>query len=572
MKTFKAETFADGNKRFSKQSTFNRIPSKATNRYVLASGYFLILLAIVVGIATRLFAVFQYVTFDVGPDPDQIRDAFAVINMWQGAFPTLGPQVSTLGRHHILPLYYYLFFPFTVLGADPVFQALPNALFSFLSIPLFICLTHQLLENVKKSTRFFLSGLGGLWYSVLFGDIFINNFQWNPSSIPFFIMVLTLLYKLQMQGRGSFFVQTLLWTFSGVILAVLVSLHSSTLFIMPIVFAITSLFFIYKVISQRRNPLLITLPILAVLSAVVTLLPYWIGEIGRSFQNTKAILKTVLRSSNESGDYFLVALYTKVSNLFLSYFTLSQQTYFWNASLFCLLASIIFLSLVSWWGIVKFRGNQYIWLMWCSIWVIYLLAAANINPMETPIHYRLPVLFTPIVVTLSSLAYLDCSSDKKKLFSAAVGLFVIYSIFINSLHDYQFMLSKYGANRLMNTSDITQIMEQLPAGSTICDPRIKRKREVNNQYNYIDTYITRKGITALADCQKDSFVIHPKRVMLMENSFLNRGNYQDTYFVRVIPKPTIDLFPTFKVVDNEVIETPHTLFLETDVAYVYRLS
>lgn len=558
----------------SSQSTLKRPVShgKLTNLYILATGYFLILLAIVVGLVTRLFAVFQYVTFDVGPDPDQIRDAFAVMNMWQGTFPTLGPQVSTLGRHHILPLYYYLFFPFTVLGADPVFQALPNALFSFLSVPLFICLIYQLLENVRKSTRFFLSGLGGLWYSVLFGDIFINNFQWNPSSIPFLIMALTLLYKLQMQGRFSFFIQALLWVFSGVVLAVLVSLHSSTLFIMPVVFVVISLFFIYKVIHKRQNPLLLALPPLAVLSAVVTLSPYWIGEIGRGFQNTKAILKTVLRSSNESGDGFLIALYTKLSNLFLSYFTLVQQVYVWNASLFSLMASIIFLSLVSWWGIVKFKGNWCIWLMWCSIWGVYLLAAANINPMETPIHYRLPVLFTPIVMTLSSLAYLDCSSNKKKLFSAAVGVFVTYSIFVNSLHDYQFMLSKYGANRLMNTSDVTQIIEQLPAGSTICDPRIKRKREVNNQYNYIDTYITRKGITALADCQAGSFVIHPKRIMLIENNFLNRGNYQDTYFVRSISKPTTDLFPTFKVVENEAIERSHIPFLETDAVYVYRLS
>ena len=96
------------------------------------TGYILILLAIIFALVTRLCAIFQYITFDIGPDPDQIRDAFAVMEIWKGNLPTLGPKVTTIGSHHILPLYYYLFFPFTMLGADPVFQALPNGLFSFL--------------------------------------------------------------------------------------------------------------------------------------------------------------------------------------------------------------------------------------------------------------------------------------------------------------------------------------------------------------------------------------------------------------------------------------------------------
>lgn len=149
-------------------------------------GYVLIVLALAVAFVTRLFAVFQYVTFDIGPDPDQIRDAFLVMGIWNGEFPLLGPPAS-IGGHHIMPLYYYLFFPFTLLGTAPVFQALPNALFSFLSVPLFIYLIYQLLEKVTPSFRLFLSGLAGFWYSLSFGDIFINNYQWNPSSIPFFL-------------------------------------------------------------------------------------------------------------------------------------------------------------------------------------------------------------------------------------------------------------------------------------------------------------------------------------------------------------------------------------------------
>ncbi|WP_234300745.1 hypothetical protein [Sphaerospermopsis aphanizomenoides] len=119
-------------------------------------------------------------SFDIGQDSDQVRDAFVVINMWKGDWPTLGSQVTTIVGYHILPLYYYLCFPFTIFGADPVFQALPNALFSFLSIPLFTYLVYLLLENVEPQVRIFFSGLAGFWYSVLYGEIFISKMQWNP--------------------------------------------------------------------------------------------------------------------------------------------------------------------------------------------------------------------------------------------------------------------------------------------------------------------------------------------------------------------------------------------------------
>ncbi|NES68800.1 MAG: hypothetical protein F6K24_28015 [Okeania sp. SIO2D1] len=62
-------------------------------------------MAITIGFVTRIFAVFQYVTFDISPDPDQIRDAFTVIKIWQGEMPKLGYS-STVGGYHILPIYY----------------------------------------------------------------------------------------------------------------------------------------------------------------------------------------------------------------------------------------------------------------------------------------------------------------------------------------------------------------------------------------------------------------------------------------------------------------------------------
>lgn len=534
------------------------------------TGYFLIFLAITLGLVTRIFAVFQYVTFDIGPDPDQIRDAFTVMNIWQGNFPTLGPK-SSIGGHHILPVYYYLFWPFTLLGANPIFQALPNALFSFLSIPLLIYLTYQLLENCKTPVRFFLSGLAGFWYSLLFGDIFISNFQWNPSSIPFFLLVFTWLYKLQMEGKFSWIVQAILWICYGLILSILISLHSSTLVIMPIVFTFSSLIFIFRAIRNRRKAL-VFLPALSALSTIFFLLPYWIGEVNRNFGNTKEIFKTIVKAGSKSKNADLLSnLWGKLWSLFLNYIQLAEQAYFWNSSLFSLIISIIFLSVVTYLGITRFKGNKSIWYIWCSSWLIYLLSSSNLDATTAVFYYKSIILFAPIILTVISLAYLDYAPAKNKILAVFLGIVIIFSCFQNSIYDYQFLLSKYGQNKLMNSSEMVQILNQLPANSTICDPRIKRKRLIYNQYNYIDTYITHRNIKLVDTCQTGNYVVHPKRIMSIEGNFLNDKTYEKTYFVKPLSPSSTNLWPIFKVEKNEAIALNSQLFLETETAYVYFL-
>nr|MDJ0601546.1 hypothetical protein [Crocosphaera sp.] len=527
-------------------------------------GFILIVLAVSFAFFTRLIAVFHYVTFDIGPDPDQIRDTFLIMEIGQGKFPTLGP-VSSIGGYHILPLYYYLVFPFTILGSDPVFQAFPNALFSFLSIPLFIYLIYQLLDRIETSRRIFLSGVAGFWYSLFFGDIFISNFQWNPSSIPFFFLLLTALYQLGMKNKYSVITQAFLWTFSGIILAILISLHSATLFIIPLVFIITASVFIYRSF-KRKQYIFITLPFLSIISAIVSLTPYWIGEFGRNFSNTKKIIKIILKSSSEADTSFLMKLFNKLSQLVLNYFTLGQQHYLWNDSWLSLLISIIFLSLVTYWGVIKFKGNPYIWLFWVSTWLIFLLAAANIDAQETVPYYKTLISFAPIVLTIITLAFLDYSSRFQKVLVIFIGIFIVISCLQNLHYDYRFMLSKYSDNALMSTADLTNIMQELPSNSTICDPTIKRKRKRNNQYNYIDTYVTKKGISVTETCQMGHYVIHPKRIMLIESNFLNNSSYTEPYFFKRNPPTSINLFPVFEISDHEKINRPSDLFLETKTA------
>lgn len=384
-------------------------------------------------------------------------------------------------------------------------------------------------------------------------------------------MMMTLLYKQQMESKSSLTIQALLWSLYGLIIAILLSLHSSTLFIIPLVFIITSTVFIYKVI-KKKNYRLIFMPFISIVSGMIFLTPYWIGEFGRSFGNTKAILKTLVTSSSQSDSSFVIKLLTRLYNLFFNYFKLGQQAYFWNASWFYLVISIIFLSIVTYIGLAKFRGNRHIWLLWISTWLIFFAAAANLDANKAFFFYKSLILFAPIVFTVSSLAYQDYSPDKKTILNIFLGLIIVVSCFNNFYYDYRFMMSKYGETSLVSTGDVTQILNQIPANSTICDPRIKRKRKNHNQYNYIDTYVTRKGLKTTAICQAGDYVIHPKRIMLIEGNFLNDTTYTTPYFFKYKLPASVNLFPTFKIADNEMIERPSELFYETKTAYVYRLN
>ncbi|MGB7248985.1 MAG: hypothetical protein WBC73_08605 [Phormidesmis sp.] len=538
-----------------------------------------ILLAMALGLITRIVAVFQYVTFDIGPDPDQIRDAFVVMGIWQGEWPTLGPVAygAGLGGFHILPLYYYLLFPFTLFGKTPAAQAFPNAFFSFLSIPIFIVLIYRLLEGVHASKRLFLSGLSGFWYSLLFGSIFISNFQWNPSSIPFFFMSFTLLCDIQIKNLADWKVQIPAWIGSGIILAILVSLHTSALFVMPVVYVIVSLNFIFKTFKKRGINLRLALPGLGWLAAIVALTPYWIGESSSRFSNTKAILRTALSASGSAPEsdektFFLFNIVERLGNTALHALNVVRQAYFWNASVLYLVISLVAITLVVSVAFFKFKGNQTIWLLWLSTWALLLLAAASLDPSDTVFYYRILVTAAPIALTAVALAYVELSGSRAIAYSSAIACFITLSCVNNLYYDAQFMAAKYGGDRVMNTQEIAQIMEQLPIGAKICDPRIARKRSAINQYNYIDTYITHRQIEAVSECEVGSYVIHPKRILNLSGNFLNAGNYQETYSIRPDTASAIKLWPILETMENPEITRPASLVMEIQTANVYLLS
>ncbi|MCE2661723.1 MAG: hypothetical protein LW716_02670 [Microcystis sp. 53602_E8] len=74
------------------------------------------ILAIAFAFFTRIVSIFEYVTFDIGPDPDQITIGYIWMDMWKGNFPQLG-LAGGGGKYGfaIPPLYIYLGFPLTTI-------------------------------------------------------------------------------------------------------------------------------------------------------------------------------------------------------------------------------------------------------------------------------------------------------------------------------------------------------------------------------------------------------------------------------------------------------------------------
>lgn len=524
------------------KQVFKSIFSTKDNLVKFAA-YVLIFLSLVFGFVSRVVAVFRYTTFFYY---DQVRDAQVYMDMWKGHWPTLGPSAS-VGGYSLPPLYYYLVFPFTVLGPDPVFQALPNALFSLFSIPLLIYLVYRLLEDTEGSRRLLLASLAGFWYSLLFVDIFISTFQWNPSPIPFFILCFTLLYNFQLETKLSVVVQVLSWIFYGIILAILVSLHSTTMFVMPIVFIGSSIFFIFKNFKKKYRWLF---PALSILTGIVILLPYWKGESSRSWLNTKGILFKLTNASQEANSHTVLQ---RIGRAFHSYFELGQQAYFIGNAWWLTFVGITFFSAVLILAIAKFRKNSIIFLFLLFTWLIYFYAASNFWGMSV-VHNKFLVLFAPIILTILSLASLDVSKKIDKLINVILILGISLSIWMNLTFDYQYFSSKYGTNRLITTADITQIFHKLPANSIICDPRSKEGWLLYNpykSYKYIDKYITKKELKFIESCQPGHYFLQPRFEMLQ----------------------SIEIFwPIFRVSAAKLSEENHRLFSGTSVADVYILK
>jgi hypothetical protein len=513
------------------------------------TGTFLLLVSLIFGLLVRVLVILHFTNFS----GDQINDAYRVMGIWEGSPPTLGPgpaawsEVS--GEIYLPPLYYYLVFPFTALTPDLSSQGISNAVFTFLSIPLLSFTVYKLLENLDSRKRYFLAALAGFWYAFLFRNIVMStgdSLAGNPVSIPFFLLGFILLYTYQLEEKLSPKAEILSWVAYGLSVAILVSLHFSTLFVMPVIFIISIVAYIAKNPKKIKRWLL---PGLAIVSAVLALTPYWIGEIGRNWINTKNIVSLVVDASSKEG--YSVTFFQRLSAIARSYIDLGQEVYFVGFSWKSAAISIAFLLIVLVIGLVTFKGNKIMFGLLLGTWAVFLYAYSSTNMEGTynPVFYKLLIYLAPIFLAICSLGYLDISKKLDKLFIGFILFSITISILINLKYHSNYFSSRYGMPRIANTSDLAQVLNQIPEKSTICHPA-GRYRNIRSP-EYTDRYITQRGLQFVPECQSGHYFLYVKYESL--------GN-----FTRGQTEPFAEAFDEF---DKE-----YTLFKELPLYYIYRLD
>ena len=514
------------------------------------AGIVLISFSLIFGLFTRVFPVLYFTNFS----GDQINDAYRTMAIWQGSWPTLGPGPAAWsglsGDVYLPPLYYYLVFPFTIITPDLSAQAIPNALFSFLTVPaLIICSYNFLDKKVEANRRIFLSALAGFWYSILFRNIVFStgdSIAGNPVSIPFFLICFILLYNYLLKSKLSFVIEAICWISYGILLAVITNLHFSTLFIMPIVFLASIIFYISRKPRKIKSWFL---PGIATISAFISLTPYWLGEIDRDWINTSRILALITTSSTDE-DRALTFL-QRLQAMAQAYISLGNDVYFIGESWKSLLISLLFLSVVLIVGITKFRGNMIIFGLLIGTWALFFYAYSSTNMGKTydPIFYKALIYLAPIFLTISVLAYLEYSHSWHKILAIFIASSIFISTIINVKFHYNYISSRYGIPRIPNISDLAQVLEEIPANSTICSPAERYKNIRDDEYT--DHFVTRRNFEFSSKCQPESYFIYPKYGSL--------GNYS-----KRSTKPLNQAFPN--------LNTDYSLYKENSFYYIYRFS
>jgi len=471
--------------------------------------------SLLIGFITRIVALSWYISFE----PDQVSEADAYAQMWNGSWPVVGPRMTP--GFYLPPLYYYLVFPFTLFGRDPWLQALPNAIFSFLSIPLLIFALYRFLTGLPTALRLFWAGAGGLWWSLMFGEIVLGTMSWNPSSIPFFALSFVMIASEQIRKPICDRIAVISWSTLGVLLALLVSLHAVTLYVMPIVFVIVSAAFIIRASLHMKAALLIAM---ATAIAICCLAPYWYGELHNHWQNTQMIIASLHAVTT-------VSLQEKFDNVWRSYKWLSGQDYFVGSNALIRESGVFFLAAVAVIGILKFRGDSVLFAGLACVWLVFLCCAANYPPGF--IHYRLLIVTAPIFFAASAFAYLDYDAFRNRVLGGLLALGVLGSVLTNGSMDMKREAETFGPHRILSSSALEDAFSSIPYRARVCSARAGDR--------IIDEYASKRNLHFSTTCIPGSYEIVP--AFIGEFFFLYRyTRADDDFFIlpfEIVPGPKI---------------------------------
>ncbi len=333
---------------------------------------------------------------------EQANYAFVLSDIASGKLIPYGPP-SSVGLHSIPSGYYYLMYLFSFWTTDPTYQILSNSVLSLLTIPLFGYLVWRALG------RQWLGLLAGFLWAIFGCDIFFAGFVWNPNSVNFWWMAMVVLFDLVIFKNLHKYYQKLIWTSVGVCIGILISLHSSTLFIIPIIFGLNFGYYIYQLYAQQevKQPVKILIFAkqnvaklfgnfsLVVVGLVLSCLPYFVAESQVGFGNFVKIIQTL---KNQAGATH--SLLEKINHIFDPINSLAYKVYFpsQNSSI----AFMVLLVLTIVFGTYFYCGKKFYLYNYLVITILFLLAS-NGYWGSFHMHYLVLVWSVPLFFGLSLL-------------------------------------------------------------------------------------------------------------------------------------------------------------------------
>jgi hypothetical protein len=429
-------------------------------------------LAVLLAISTRLIGFLNYTEFY----GDQVRDQYVIESIWKSILSGnwseliihLGPQ-SSIGGYSLPPLYYYLAsIPTIVDFNNPSLSIISNTICSLLSIILGSIVVYRIIPMVTPKFRLLASSIFALLWSVFEIDVYLNSQEWNPSSVNCFLFAFILISSESWNMADVQKLDWRRWLLKGFLLAILVSLHSSTLLILPLFFVIYSIVYTYK--FKNVFP-----PILTIVSLAVFLTPYWLGEISTNWRNSQSIVNTILTKNSEISS----SLLPRLDNAIASFVWLANEAYFVD-----LKAGLVYLVLFIFSVIYLFQKRRYfnfsLIIIYTSIVLLFLVAISSYKETLYT-HYFVVIwslgFFVPLLAWLFSLIdYLELPKTRNKLkwknleFARLLLLssFLLIILLSNLVYTFRFLNLKIGEKRLANTNDLIQVARLILDNSTLC--------------------------------------------------------------------------------------------------------
>jgi hypothetical protein len=410
------------------------------NEQVFFVALFIFILSL--GIFLRTFHHNDWLHFQL----DQSRDATIVSNAVRGGIdklPLLGPQASG-SELKLGPIFYYFQYGVAKFFGDrPNVMAWPDLFFAILSLPLF----YLFLRNYFS--KWISLGLLSIFSTSIF-TVFYARFAWNPNSIPFFMLLLSvgLLNAVKEKSKNNFW-----WLYlSFFSVAVVGQLHFITFFLAPIILVT------FLILSRPKIKIQHYFVGLLIFCFVYS--PVIYSETKNNWQNSKAFVGTFAQRT-ELGDSShglfekTFRAFQETSNFNLAIIASNQNTDVVNTKnkkgglkficddtcdkyfpqmVFAWFAFALILAAITYKVIKEFRkGNKNSFLLLNFIWLgFFLILLVPISYKLSPRFYLAGVI--PLVVSLGMLMQLflaKFSSEKFKMI-VFLGFFIVFALNLNA--------------------------------------------------------------------------------------------------------------------------------------------